>query len=494
MNFQGQKKRAMTPKGQMSGNGSGPAIMMMPPHIRSTFMPNPPLRHLPAYRNVVRVAENYVTDEEEEKDDVGVGAPPAVGPSGVKSIPTSFPKMKRGAGLSGVSSYVIHFERTPPPPRVVLPTPKGARESKVAMSKAANDARLAPLIESYRAEQRECGGEYTNGMNCYNTLFVGRLAYEVTERTLLREMEAYGPVKDLRVVTDSLTGRSRGYAFVEYEHEEDMKRAYRGADGMRIEGRPIVVDVERGHTVPNWLPRKYGGGLGGTRRGAPCSNDREAGRYDPTRGAVPPPITMMGMGMGGGGPPHPHPHPHPPGGSMMMMGVGGPPPPTPTPPGGSMMMGMPGGGGGTPNYGMAGGGRGGGPPMGRYDDRRGGPHPPHGGYGGGGGGGGHGDRDRDRGGGYYGGGGDRGGYRDGGRGGGGPPPPSGPYGGGGGGGGYGGPPPPGGYNGGGPPPLAWERGGGGGGGYGGGGYGGGGYGGDRKRRRSRSRSPDRRRR
>ena len=70
---------------------------------------------------------------------------------------------------------------------------------------------------------------------------------------------------DLKLVADKKTGKSRGYAFVEYENEEDMKRAYRAADGMRLEGRPIVVDVERGHTVPNWLPRRLGGGLGATR-------------------------------------------------------------------------------------------------------------------------------------------------------------------------------------------------------------------------------------
>ena len=51
----------------------------------------------------------------------------------------------------------------------------------------------------------------------------------------------------------------------EYEHEEDMKRAYRAVDGMKIENREVVVDVERGHTVPDWLPRRLGGGLGGTR-------------------------------------------------------------------------------------------------------------------------------------------------------------------------------------------------------------------------------------
>jgi U1 small nuclear ribonucleoprotein len=477
MNFQGQKKRAMTPKGQMSGNGSGPAIMMMPPHVRATFMPNPPLKHLPAYRQRVLVADNYVTDDDNDggNDDAepSTRGGVVVGPSGVTRIPTSFPKLKKGAGLSGLSSFLHHFERTAPPERKINPTPKSIREEKVKAGKVNNERRLAPLIESYRAEQRECGGEYTNGMNCYNTLFVGRLAYEVTERKLLREMEAYGPVKDLKVVIDNVTGRSRGYAFVEYEHEEDMKRAYRGADGMRIEGRAIVVDVERGHTVPNWLPRKFGGGLGGTRRGSPNVNDYSAGRYDPTR-----------IQQGGGGGPTPPNAMMPP---MMRNSndVGGP-----TGPGGmgGVMGGPPmGGGGGSghppPHYGM--GPRGGGPPLpmgGRYDDHRGGGGG-GGGYGGGGGGGygdrggggyGYGDRDRggDRGGGggggYYGG----GGYRDGGRGAGGAPP--GPYGGAGG--GYGG-----------PPPLAWERGGSG----GPGGYGGGG---DRKRRRSRSRSPDRRRR
>ena len=124
------------------------------------------------------------------------------------------------------------------------------------------EERVEPLIEAYRKEQRKCGGEY-GGMNCYNTLFVGRLAYEVAERKLLREMEAFGPIKDIKIVKDK-DGRSK-YGFVEYDNEEDMKRAYRAADGMKIEGRHIVVDVERGHTVPTWLPRRLGGGLGGAR-------------------------------------------------------------------------------------------------------------------------------------------------------------------------------------------------------------------------------------
>ena len=48
------------------------------------------------------------------------------------------------------------------------------------------------------------------------------------------------------------TGKSRGYAFIEFEHKNDMKLAYKNADGKKIEGKRVVVDVERGRTVPTW--------------------------------------------------------------------------------------------------------------------------------------------------------------------------------------------------------------------------------------------------
>lgn len=47
-------------------------------------------------------------------------------------------------------------------------------------------------------------------------------------------------------------GKSRGYAFIEFEHKQDMKTAYKLADGKKIEGKRVIVDVERGRTVPNW--------------------------------------------------------------------------------------------------------------------------------------------------------------------------------------------------------------------------------------------------
>ena len=98
----------------------------------------------------------------------------------------------------------------------------------------------------------------------YKTLFVSRIAYDVTEVAIKKEFEQYGPIKRIRLVYDTETAKPRGYAFLEYEHERDMKTAYKQGDGKKIAGRRVLVDVERGRTVRNWKPRRLGGGLGST--------------------------------------------------------------------------------------------------------------------------------------------------------------------------------------------------------------------------------------
>ena len=114
----------------------------------------------------------------------------------------------------------------------------------------------------------------------FKTLFLSRLvrafvgvrdadraqSYDTTERELHREFDRYGPIENIRVVRDP-SGKSRGYAFILYERERDMRTAYSRAEGIRIDGRKIMVDVERGRTVRDWKPKRLGGGLGGhTRR------------------------------------------------------------------------------------------------------------------------------------------------------------------------------------------------------------------------------------
>merc|ERR1712141_954225 len=92
--------------------------------------------------------------------------------------------------------------------------------------------------------------------------------------------ESYGPIKQIKMITDQKTGKPRGYCFIEFEHEKDMHSAYKHADGKKIDGRRVLVDVERARTVKGWLPRSLGGGLGGTRRGGPDVNVRHSGREE----------------------------------------------------------------------------------------------------------------------------------------------------------------------------------------------------------------------
>ncbi|KAH7552268.1 hypothetical protein BM1_09130 [Bipolaris maydis] len=106
--------------------------------------------------------------------------------------------------------------------------------------------------------------------DAFKTLFVSRLSYGVTSDDLEREFGRYGPIERIRIVEDITQPedappkkRKRGYAFIVFEREKDMKAAYKETDGIKIKDRRVLVDVERGRTVSGWRPRRFGGGLGG---------------------------------------------------------------------------------------------------------------------------------------------------------------------------------------------------------------------------------------
>jgi U1 small nuclear ribonucleoprotein 70kDa len=82
-------------------------------------------------------------------------------------------------------------------------------------------------------------------------------------------LNLYTLLTQVNLVTDKITGKPKGYAFVEFEREKDMKTAYKEGGGTGVEGRRLLVDVERGRTVKGWKPRRLGGGLGEARNGRP---------------------------------------------------------------------------------------------------------------------------------------------------------------------------------------------------------------------------------
>ncbi|KAI9928116.1 hypothetical protein MW887_002149 [Aspergillus wentii] len=133
---------------------------------------------------------------------------------------------------------------------------------KLEKKEKANE-QLSENIESYEpSNDQQARGDP------FRTLFVARLSYEVKESDLEREFGRFGPIERIRIVKDTVTPKGskkahKGYAFIVYEREKDMKAAYKETDGIRIKDRRVLVDVERGRTVKGWKPRRFGGGLGG---------------------------------------------------------------------------------------------------------------------------------------------------------------------------------------------------------------------------------------
>lgn len=183
------------------------------------------------------------------------------------------PEKRKCPPYTGMAQYVNLFaepgdpEYAPPVPEVETPAQRRARIHKLRLEKGA--AKAAEELEKYDPQN-----DPSATGDPYKTLFVARLSYETSESRLKREFETYGPIKRVKMVYDKETNKPRGYAFIEYAHTRDMKTAYKQADGRKIDGRRVLVDVERGRTVPNWRPRRLGGGLGTTRVGDVDVNQR----------------------------------------------------------------------------------------------------------------------------------------------------------------------------------------------------------------------------
>ncbi len=76
-------------------------------------------------------------------------------------------------------------------------------------------------------------------------LYVGNLAWGVTSDDLGAKFATVGKVVSAQVVTDRYSGRSRGFAFVEMESQEDADKAIKALNGQDLQGRPMVVNVAR---------------------------------------------------------------------------------------------------------------------------------------------------------------------------------------------------------------------------------------------------------
>ena len=102
----------------------------------------------------------------------------------------------------------------------------------------------------------------------YKTVFLYNLNYETTAQKIKQVVEEFGKVKDVKLVVNKKTGKSKGYAFVEFERSEDFKKFYK-KERIVIDAWKVKIDYERGRTKSNWRPMRLGGGRGGESRKDP---------------------------------------------------------------------------------------------------------------------------------------------------------------------------------------------------------------------------------
>lgn len=105
-------------------------------------------------------------------------------------------------------------------------------------------------------------------------IFVGNIAFDVSEADLKEFFENYGEIEQCKLITDRVTGKSRGFGFVKYTSAASAEEAVKEAHGQQFKGRPVNVKLSE--------PREKstgGGGFGGRPgAGGPGAGRPGAGR------------------------------------------------------------------------------------------------------------------------------------------------------------------------------------------------------------------------
>jgi len=102
-------------------------------------------------------------------------------------------------------------------------------------------------------------------------IYVGNLSYNATEADLRSAFEQHGAVSTASVIMDKMTGRSRGFGFVEMPNNAEGQKAIEAMNNADLCGRPMRVNEARPKTEGG-SGGGYGGGFGGGDR-------RSSGRY-----------------------------------------------------------------------------------------------------------------------------------------------------------------------------------------------------------------------
>lgn len=90
-----------------------------------------------------------------------------------------------------------------------------------------------------------------------NRLFVGNLSYQTVENDLQDYFGQAGAVTSVNLMMDKMTGKSRGFAFVEFSSAADANKAVEDFNNKDFQGRTLTVNIARPRED---RPARSGGG------------------------------------------------------------------------------------------------------------------------------------------------------------------------------------------------------------------------------------------
>ncbi|MCI0518769.1 MAG: RNA-binding protein [Chloroflexi bacterium] len=115
-------------------------------------------------------------------------------------------------------------------------------------------------------------------------IYVGNLPFTISEDEIRAAFAAFGQVASVAIIKDKITGRSRGFGFVEMSNAAEAQAAIQEMNGKQLSGRTLVVNQarpreERPDRGPGgYSDRRGPGGGGGGGRGGPRGGQNSGGR------------------------------------------------------------------------------------------------------------------------------------------------------------------------------------------------------------------------
>lgn len=103
-------------------------------------------------------------------------------------------------------------------------------------------------------------------------LYVGNLSYGMTDDGLKDAFSKVGAVDSANIITDKMTGRSRGFGFVSMPNDEEALKAIDSMNGFELDGRKLTVNEAK--PMAERPPRRGGFDRGGSDRGGSRGGDR----------------------------------------------------------------------------------------------------------------------------------------------------------------------------------------------------------------------------